>query len=285
MQDQRAHQIWRWVVRRCVKTSKLPKVGAYRIPCIDRGLANIPYFTAMRILLADDQGIVRHGLRALLESQDGWQICGEAKTGQEAIDKTRELKPDMVILDISMPVLNGFAAAKAIKEFSPETAVVVYSVYESEAFLKEALRIGLDGYVSKTDRWQDILKAVEEVEHRRYLANSADKPAVTLPGTVEKVIPPTHPDQPERAQIYVEGAEELYREIRVVNTLSDPTGKPVALKQGAQVEVTIEAEPEATEPKKQSETGEKAKSIEAAQALNFGSRGQDQNAAKGSGAS
>jgi two-component system nitrate/nitrite response regulator NarL len=239
----------------------------------------------MKILLADDQGIVRHGLRALLESQDGWQICGEAKTGQEAIDKTRELKPDMVVLDISMPVLNGFAAAKAIKEFSPGTAVVVYSVYESEAFLKEALRIGLDGYVSKTDRWQDILKAVEEVEHRRYLANSADKPAVTLPGTVEKVIPPVHPNEPERAQISVEGAEELYKEIRVVNTLDDPTGKPVALKQGAQVEVTIEAEPEATEPKKQSETGEKGQSTEAEHTLNLGSRGEDQNAAKASGAS
>jgi DNA-binding NarL/FixJ family response regulator len=268
-----------------MNTSDFPNRGNYRIPCIDGRVHNIPYFAAMRILLADDQGIVRHGLRALLESQDGWEICGEAETGQEAIDKTRQLKPDIVVLDISMPLLNGFAAAKAIKEYSPGTAVVVYSVYESEAFLKEALRIGLDGYVSKTDRWQDILHAIEEVERRRCLANSGEKPAVTLPGTVEKVIPPLHPNQPEKAQISVEGAEDLYKEIRVDNTLQDPTGNPVALKAGAQVEVTIEADREATEPKKQSETRKKDQSTEAEHKLGLGGRVADQDAAKASGAS
>jgi hypothetical protein len=75
------------------------------------------------------------------------------------------------------------------------------------------------------------------------------KPAVTLPGTVEKIIPPVDPSEPERAQIAVEGAEELYREIRVENTLQDEAGKPVRLKQGADVEITIAAEPEATQPK------------------------------------
>jgi predicted DNA-binding antitoxin AbrB/MazE fold protein len=77
-----------------------------------------------------------------------------------------------------------------------------------------------------------------------------NKATVTLPGTVEKIIPPIDPSEPEKAQISVEGAEELYREIRVENTLQDKTGKPVSLKEGAEVEVTIEAEPEATKPKK-----------------------------------
>jgi hypothetical protein len=79
---------------------------------------------------------------------------------------------------------------------------------------------------------------------------SDEKATVTLPGTVEKVIPPLVPDQPEKAQISVEGAEDLYKEIRVENTLQDKSGNEVGLKEGAKVEVTIEAEPEATKPKK-----------------------------------
>ncbi len=77
----------------------------------------------------------------------------------------------------------------------------------------------------------------------------AEKPAVTLPGVVEKIIPPVHPSLPEKAQIFVEGAEELYREIRVENTLQDAEGNPVGLKEGAEVEITIEAGPEAITPK------------------------------------
>jgi len=79
-----------------------------------------------------------------------------------------------------------------------------------------------------------------------------EKPSVTLPGTVEKIIPSIHPGDPEKAQIGIEGAEDLYREIRVENTLQGEDGKPVALKPGAQVEVTIAADHEATKPKKAS---------------------------------
>jgi hypothetical protein len=78
------------------------------------------------------------------------------------------------------------------------------------------------------------------------------KPSVTLPGTVEKIIPPPHPSTPEKAQIGVEGADDLYREIRVENTLRDEDGKPVALKPGVKVDVTIEADPGATRPKQPS---------------------------------
>lgn len=83
------------------------------------------------------------------------------------------------------------------------------------------------------------------------LADKADagKPSVTLPGTVEKIIPPPHPSEPEKAQIGVEGADDLYREIRVKNTLQDENGNPVALKEGSKVEVTIEADPGATQRK------------------------------------
>ncbi len=80
--------------------------------------------------------------------------------------------------------------------------------------------------------------------------DQSDKPSVTLPGTVEKIIKPVHPSEPEKAQIAIEGAEDLYKEIRIDNTLQDEKGEDVSLKQGAQVEVTVEAEPEATTPKK-----------------------------------
>jgi len=87
---------------------------------------------------------------------------------------------------------------------------------------------------------------IEEKDKR----DSTDKPTVTLPGTVEKIIPPVVPSQPEKAQIAVQGADDLYREIRVENTLTDPNGHEVKLKEGAPVEVTIEANREATVPKR-----------------------------------
>jgi hypothetical protein len=90
----------------------------------------------------------------------------------------------------------------------------------------------------------------EEPEERE---RSTNKPAVTLPGTVEKIIPPIVPSEPEKAQISVEGADHLYREIRVENTLQDEAGNPVKLKEGAPVEVTIEADPQATTPVEQAE--------------------------------
>lgn len=123
----------------------------------------------MKILIADDHEAVRRGIRALLEFHEGWQVCGEADNGQDAIEQTKRAKPDLVILDIAMPALNGFEAAKLIKRLYPETAILAYSILQSKAFLNEALRIGMDGYISKSAGGQAVLKAVEEVQHRRSL--------------------------------------------------------------------------------------------------------------------
>jgi DNA-binding NarL/FixJ family response regulator len=125
----------------------------------------------MRILLADDHEAVRRGMRALLETQDGWYVCGEAENGQDAVEKTKALKPDLVILDISMPVLNGFGAAKLIKEWLPDIPILAYSMYRSAAFVEEARRIGLTGYVSKTEDGPTLLMAVDAVRnHRAFFA-------------------------------------------------------------------------------------------------------------------
>lgn len=122
----------------------------------------------MRILLADDFEIVRRALRVLLETQRDWKVCGEAETGQEAVQKSQELKPDVVVLDVSMPVLNGFSAAKAIKHLSPDTAVLLYSMHHSKAFQVEAERIGVDGYISKADGGQEILRVIDALERHGF---------------------------------------------------------------------------------------------------------------------
>jgi DNA-binding NarL/FixJ family response regulator len=121
----------------------------------------------MRILLADDHEAVRKGLRVLLESREEWTICGEAEDGRDAVEKTKELRPDVVILDISMPNLSGFGAARLIRQYSPGTPILIYSMHRSQAFLDEARRIGVMGYVSKAEDSNTFLTAVDAVHHRQ----------------------------------------------------------------------------------------------------------------------
>ncbi|MGH9735106.1 MAG: response regulator, partial [Candidatus Acidiferrales bacterium] len=102
-------------------------------------------------MLVDDHEVVRRGLRALLETQVQWRVCGEAEDGLSGVEKTKALHPDIVILDVSMPRLSGFGAAKLIKELCPQTPILLYSMYHSPAFLDEARRIGVTGYVAKTE--------------------------------------------------------------------------------------------------------------------------------------
>jgi DNA-binding NarL/FixJ family response regulator len=123
--------------------------------------------SVVRILLADDHEAVRRGLRALIETQEQWKVCGEAEDGRDAVEKTKTLKPDMVILDISMPTLSGFGAARLIKELCPGTPILVYSMHRSQAFLEEARRIGVTGYISKADDGPTLLMAVDAVQRHR----------------------------------------------------------------------------------------------------------------------
>lgn len=124
----------------------------------------------MRILIADDHEAIRRGLRALLQSYSGWKVCAEADNGQTAIEKAKDVRPDLVILDLAMPLVSGFEAAKVIKDLYPETAIVAYSILQSGGFLKEAQRIGVDAYVSKSDGAQALLNAISEVQRHRSLA-------------------------------------------------------------------------------------------------------------------
>src|ERR1700675_2560686 len=105
----------------------------------------------LRILIADDHDLMRRGVKSLLQSRAGWEVCGEAHTGREAVSKAEELKPDVVILDISMPDLNGVDAAKRIRKASPDTEVLILSVHYSDQLIREILEAGVRGYIVKSD--------------------------------------------------------------------------------------------------------------------------------------
>ena len=121
----------------------------------------------LRILIADDHELIRRGVRNLISFREDWKIVGEACDGVDAVEKTCALKPDVAILDFSMPKLDGPGAAAKIAELSPETSVVVLTMYESEQIIREALRSGAKGFVSKTDADSDLVEAVEAVSQKR----------------------------------------------------------------------------------------------------------------------
>jgi DNA-binding NarL/FixJ family response regulator len=122
---------------------------------------------ALRILIADDHDLMRRGVRTLLESRAGWEVCGEAVTGREAVTKAEELRPDVVVLDIGMPDLNGLEAARRIRTGSPDTEILILSVHYSDQLIRELLEAGVRGYIIKSDSDRDLLIAVETLANHK----------------------------------------------------------------------------------------------------------------------
>jgi DNA-binding NarL/FixJ family response regulator len=116
-----------------------------------------------RILVVDDHEIVRSGLRTILEAEPGWKVCGEAGDGRQAVSMATSLKPDVIVMDISMPELNGFESARQILRKPPHTEVVILTVHDSETVAREALAAGVRGYVLKSDAQRDLVAAVKAV--------------------------------------------------------------------------------------------------------------------------
>ena len=114
-----------------------------------------------RILIADDHEVVRRGLISLLQAQTDWQVCGEAADGREAVDKAQQLKPDVIILDIGMPSLNGLEATRQILKTNPHARVLILTLHDSDQVVRDVLNAGARGFLLKSDAARDLVAAVE----------------------------------------------------------------------------------------------------------------------------
>jgi DNA-binding NarL/FixJ family response regulator len=139
----------------------------------------------MRILIADDHDIIRRGVRALLATRQGWEVCAEATTGREAVVKAEEHRPDIVVMDLSMPELNGLEAARRIRKMLPRTEILVLSLHFTDQLVREIVDAGVRGYILKSDTDRDLLTAVEALaNHRSFFTTGAAQ--LILDGVREK---------------------------------------------------------------------------------------------------
>ena len=115
----------------------------------------------LRILIADDQPLVRCGLRLLIGQHDGWTVCGEAADGVEAIEKATELKPDVILLDISMPKLDGLSAVPVIREKVPNSQILIVTLHESVEMARIAANVGAQAYIAKSVLSTELVPTVE----------------------------------------------------------------------------------------------------------------------------
>ena len=126
----------------------------------------------MRILIADDHEIVREGVRVMVEREPGWEVCGVAENGREAVDLAQELKPDAIILDLKMPKLDGLEAVKQIKRAIPETEILVVSAIASEDLIEQVFESGAKGYVRKAEAGRLLVPALKSLQdHKTFLTD------------------------------------------------------------------------------------------------------------------
>jgi DNA-binding NarL/FixJ family response regulator len=186
----------------------------------------------LRILIADDHEVVRRGLSTLLQTHEGWEICGEAKDGREAVDMAKQLKPDVVILDVGMPNLNGLAATRQLVQQNPNQKVIVLTITDSDEVIREALDAGARGFVLKSDAARDLVSAVEALQRGRMfftprvndmvLAGFLDKGHNGSRGESPKV-PQLTPREREVVQLLAEGKSS--KEVATVLNLSTKTAE------------------------------------------------------------
>lgn len=181
----------------------------------------------LRILIADDHALVRRGARGLLESRRSWKVVGEAANGAEALEMAKKLKPDVAILDISMPNLDGVQVTRRIQEAVPNTKVLVLTMHESAEMVQRALDAGARGYILKSDLVECLVKAVKGVsEGKRFFTPTVSE--IVLEGFLKKT---GERQQGERA-----GVRTTPREIEIIQLLAQgKTNKEIA----AQLGITV----------------------------------------------
>jgi DNA-binding NarL/FixJ family response regulator len=166
----------------------------------------------LRILVADDHEVVRRGLCSLVQAQPEWEVCGEATNGREAVDKTQQLKPDIVILDIGMPSLSGLEATRQILKAWPQARVLILTLHDSDQVVAEVLNAGALGFLLKSDAARDLVAAVEALRRGKTYFTSKVAAMVLegyLRGGKSAPAPPTRerltPREREIVQLLAEG--------------------------------------------------------------------------------
>ena len=174
----------------------------------------------LRILIADDHALVRRGARSVLHSRHGWKVVGEAENGREAIRKAIDLKPDVALVDIGMPDLDGIEVARQIRDAAPDTKVLVLTMHESDQMVRRALDAGASGYLLKSDLTDSLRQAVKAVaEGERFLAPKVSE--IVLHGFLKTK---SQHQQGERA-----GMRTTPREIEIIRMLAEgKTNKEIA---------------------------------------------------------
>lgn len=121
----------------------------------------------LRVVVADDHEVVRKGLRSILEEQPGWEVTGEASDGREAVDKVKSLRPDVSVVDVGMPGLNGLEATRQMLRNDPQTRVLILTMHESDPLIREVLDAGARGYLLKSDASRDLVSAVDAIRKNK----------------------------------------------------------------------------------------------------------------------
>ena len=166
----------------------------------------------LRILIADDHGLVRRGARAVLRSRRGWRVVGEATNGREAVQKAIELKPDVAVVDIGMPELDGIEVTRQMREAIPDIKVLVLSMHESDQMVRRALEAGACGYLLKSDLTECLTKGVKAVaQGKRFLTPKVSE--IVLDGFLKTK---RGHQQGERA-----GARTTPREVEIIRLLAE----------------------------------------------------------------
>jgi DNA-binding NarL/FixJ family response regulator len=162
----------------------------------------------IRILIADDHDIVREGVRALIRQQSHWEICGEASTGRKAVAEAEKLKPDIIVMDIGMPELNGLDATRRIKRVLPNTEVLIFTANETEEIVKNVFKAGARAYLLKSEANNHLVPAIEALCKRRtYFSSKVSELVFSgyLKGDAATSDPTLTPRERETVQLIAEG--------------------------------------------------------------------------------
>jgi len=164
----------------------------------------------LRILIADDHTVVRAGLRALLESRPGWEVVAEASDGREAVEKATKLKPDVAVLDIGMPLLNGVEATRRIRSSTPATEILILTMHESDDLVQQVVSAGARGYILKDEADRVLIAAVDAARHHKpyfstRIANTHSAEVLTPPDGTKVSRQRLTPREREILQLLAEG--------------------------------------------------------------------------------